>query len=124
MDLTLYTLVQDVEEELQFHWGEGIEKVVKHVKQPTLITICHSTNPEMASKLRTRKDAYQFIASQDALTQGLIFNEIQSLLANPTAQTCTATWLSKRKREEDEKGIRNIRSRLDVINAGLELHGI
>jgi len=56
--------------------------------------------------------------------QGLIFNEVQALLAKPNIHTCTARWILKCKREEEELEIRNICSRLDTINAGLELHGI
>jgi len=113
-----------MDEELRFHWGELIEDAVKDVKQPALIALCRSAVPHMASAIRSRKDAYQFIASQNPTTQGLIFNDVQALLAKPDIHTCTARWILKRKREEEELEIRNIRSRLDTINAGLESHGI
>lgn len=97
---------------------------MKDVKKPALIAICCLTVAYTALAIRSRKDAYQFIASQNPTTQGLIFNEVQALLAKPDIHTCTASWISKRKREEEELEIRNICSRLDTINAGLETHGI
>ena len=86
--------------------------------------MCHSFGSYPVSMLRTRKQVYGWIASQDSPTQRLIFNKCQSMLASPNAQTCKAGFRSKREREEEAVKIRNIRARLETINAGFNSDGI
>jgi len=109
-----------MEDEPQFAWGESMDDVLRHLQVPAVICVCRSYH---ASGLQTQHHAYEFIAAQEPITQGLIFNDCQVLLASPDAQTCKASWRSKHKRDEEQTEIRNIQTRLEDINAGLSFNG-
>jgi hypothetical protein len=99
----------------QFHWGEPIDDVVKHLLLRALTDVCRSVPSYTSSNSRTRKDVYKFIAHQDENTQRYFLGEFQRLLANPTSETCRANWLLKRKMEDEESEIRNVRARLQNV---------
>ena len=113
-----------MDEELCFHWGEVIDDVLKDIQVIALSGICRSLGSLPVSALRSHKQVYEWIASQDPITQGLVFNECQSVLASPNPQTCKAGWRVKREREEEMAEIRNIRARLEIMNARFCSDGI
>jgi hypothetical protein len=108
---------------LQFHWGDPIDNVLKPLLMRTLTDVCHSVPSYTSTNGRTRKDVYNFLAHQDEKTQRIVFDEFQRHLANPTSQTCKASWMLKRKMEDEETKIRNVRARLENISNNLRRHG-
>jgi hypothetical protein len=107
----------------RFHWGALIEEEAKNLNLKALNQLICMLPSYTASKGRTRKDACRFIALQDESTQRRISNEIQNLLSNPTSDTCKMNWMLKRRHEDEEAEIRQVKSRLDDINNNLRRHG-
>jgi len=44
---------------------------------------------------------------------------VQHILANPTNTKCKGTWVAKRKQEDEDTYIRNVKARLESINNSL-----
>lgn len=56
--------------------------------------------------------------------QRQMYDLLQEILASPTKKTCKTTWILKRRQEDAEENIRNVRARLEVINNGLLANGL
>lgn len=109
--------------DLRFHWGTLIEDELKNLQLKAVIKVLRAVQTYTASNGRTCVEAYKFIASLDENTQQEVYEEFQRLLANPTQESCKAIWLKKRKLEEQEDEIRDVKARLDNIKANLRSHG-
>jgi hypothetical protein len=108
---------------LRFHWGTLIEDELKDLQLKAVRKVLRAVQTFTASNGRTLIEAYKFIASLDVNTQKEVYEESRRLLANPTPETCKATWLKKRKLEDQEDEIRDVKARLDNIKANLRRHG-
>ena len=108
-----------------FHWGEAIDDKLKFINVVTLTDIC-KTVPSFyrTSSGRKRKDLYDWIACQDVAIQKEIYERLQQILANPTKETCKLTWMRKRRQEDEQANLRNVRARLDAINCNLTTEGM
>ena len=109
--------------DLCFHRGTLIEDELKNLQLKAVIKVLRGVQTYTASNGRTRVEAYKFIASLDENTQQEVYEEFQRLLANPTPESCKAIWLKKRKLEDQEDEIRDVKARLDNIKANLRSHG-
>lgn len=109
-----------------FHWGEAIDEMLKHIHAKTLIDVCRSipSSRRLKSKGNTRKDLYDWLVGEDESNQKRAYQLFQQILTNPTKKTCKTTWVLKRKREDEDITIRNVRTRLDTINNALLMNGM
>jgi hypothetical protein len=106
----------------RFRWGASIEEETKHLNLKALTKVLQSVTSYRSSNGQSRKEAYKFIASQDELTQRRIYDDFQGLLANPTSETCKAKWMLKRRLDDEDAKIRDVRARLDDIESNLRRH--
>ena len=109
-----------------FDWKEPIDEALQHLKNTALKQVCKlSLSHQLAGPSgQTRENFYEWIASQDASTQGFLFNEFQKLLAFPDSWCCKQSWLKKRKLEEEDANTRNVRMRLDNLTNSLFPQGM
>jgi hypothetical protein len=98
------------------------EDILQHLNLKGLIKVCQTLPSFTSSKTRSRKDIYEFIRSLDDNCQESLFKEIQSNLANVSSQTCKRSWILKRKQEDAELEIRNVRARLEGIRSNMQSH--
>jgi len=96
-----------------------MDDVLKHLHLKGLTDICRSYASYTPLNGRSRKDIYTFIASVGNDTQEDIINRVQQVLANPTSQSCKKSWMLKRKLEDAEEEIRNVRAKLERMNSNL-----
>jgi hypothetical protein len=107
----------------QCRLGESIDDMLDHLLLRALTDVCRSVSSYTSSNGRTRKEVYKFIALQDESTQKYLFEKFGHLVANPTSQTCRASWLLKRKMEDEEAGVRKVRAKLQNMSEKLEIQG-
>jgi len=109
-----------------FHWGEAIDETLKHIHVKTLIDICKSIplSRRLKSKGNTHKDLYDWLVGEDESNQKQAYELFQQILTKPTKKTCKTTWVLKRKQEDDDLAIRNVRTRLDAISNALLTNGM
>ena len=113
-------------DEYRFHSGEPIDEKLQYVNLRALTPILSAIIPgDIRFKLtgRSRKDIYQLLASQEPSIQDEAYINIQQLLANPTKNACKSTWIVKRRQEDEQAELRNVRARLETINNSLNMHG-
>ena len=65
------------------------------------------------------KALYSLLSLQDKMRQRQEYEEVQHILANPTNTKCKGTWVAKRKQEDEDTYIRNVKARLESINKSL-----
>jgi len=102
----------------KFSWGESIDEKLKHINVRTLTNICRSL-PSFKESGHSREALYNLLSSQDETRQRQAYEEVQHILANPTNTKCKATWIAKRKQENEDSYTRNVRARLESINNSL-----
>jgi hypothetical protein len=104
-----------------FQWP-GMDDTLKNINVRTVTEIC-KTLPGYNTTIRKRNDLYKFIASQEPTAQREAHDRFQRILASPTKETCKPTWMVKRRQEDEETNLRNVRARLEDINNSLTIYG-
>jgi len=99
----------------KFAWGEGIDEKLKHINVCTLTDVCRPL-PSFKESGRSHEALYSLLSSQDETRQRQAYKEVQHILANPTNTKCKGTWVAKRKQEDEDTYIRNVKARLESIN--------